>query len=76
MQEEAIEWVGEAAESDISSGGGGTRPGSPPAVPAAAPPPGPDPAAAVNFSNQQGGINPFLTLPDPVRPHNNIIILE
>jgi len=69
IKTEPIEWVqDESAESEIGSGGGGNgvggssgRSASPPTVGS-----GQDnPAGAVSFTNQVGGINPFLSMPDP-----------
>jgi PH/SEC7 domain-containing protein len=63
IKTEPIEWVqdSDGGESDLGSGGGQGRQESPP--PGGA---GQDnPASGVNFSNQVGGINPFLSLPDP-----------
>eukprot|EP00092_Neocalanus_flemingeri_P015600 GFUD01016888.1.p1 GENE.GFUD01016888.1~~GFUD01016888.1.p1 ORF type:complete len:1159 (+),score=309.13 GFUD01016888.1:124-3600(+) len=62
IKTDPIEWVqDDSAESDIGSGGA-ARPVSPPVQAGA----GQDnPAGAVSFSNQIGGINPFLSMPDP-----------
>jgi len=63
IKTEPIEWVqdSDGGESDIGSGGGQVRQESPP--PGGA---GQDnPASGVSFSNQVGGINPFLSMPDP-----------
>lgn len=68
IKTDPIEWVqDESAESEIGSGGGGGgggssgRSASPPTVGG-----GQDnPAGAVSFTNQVGGINPFLSMPDP-----------
>ena len=58
---EPIEWVeDDGADSDIGSGGG---------VGEESPSPGggdqDNPASGVSFTNQVGGINPFLAMPDP-----------
>jgi len=63
IKTDPIEWVqDEAADSEIGSSGGTARPASPPAQASS----GQDnPAGGVSFTNQVGGINPFLSMPDP-----------
>jgi len=60
IKTEPIEWVqDELVESDLGSSGGTARPASPPTQ-------GQDnPTGGVSFTNQVGGINPFLNMPDP-----------
>jgi len=64
IKTEPIEWVqDESAESEIGSGGVGGQGQS------ESPPPGgagqDNPTGGVSFTNQVGGINPFLSMPDP-----------
>jgi len=65
IKTEPIEWVqDDSADSDIGSGGGVGGQGR-----EESPPPGgggqDNPASGVSFTNQVGGINPFLAMPDP-----------
>jgi len=64
IKTDPIEWVqDESAESEIGSGGVGGQGQS------ESPPPGgagqDNPTGGVSFTNQVGGINPFLSMPDP-----------
>merc|ERR1712025_1449625 len=67
IKTEPIEWVqDDSNDSDIGSGGGVGVGGQ---SREESPPPGggghDNPASGVSFTNQVGGINPFLTMPDP-----------
>ena len=61
IKAEPIEWVQDdsGAESELSSNISGGRPGSPPQLQQS------DLASKLSFNNQEGGVNPFLSLPDP-----------
>ena len=61
IKAEPIEWIQDdsGAESELSSSISAGRPGSPPQLQQS------DLASKLSFNNQEGGVNPFLSLPDP-----------
>ena len=61
IKAEPIEWVQDdsGAESELSSNLSSGRPVSPTQTQS------PDLASKLSFNNQEGGVNPFLSLPDP-----------
>ena len=61
IKAEPIEWVQDdsGAESELSSNISAGRPGSPPQLQQS------ELASKLSFNNQEGGVNPFLSLPDP-----------
>ena len=64
IKAEPIEWVQDSdsgAESELSSAGPGPGPGRPPSPPQSQSSLG----SEVSFGQQSGGINPFLSMPDP-----------
>ena len=64
IKAEPIEWVQDldsGAESELSSAG----PGSGPGRPLSPPQPQSSLGSEVSFGQQSGGINPFLSMPDP-----------
>ena len=63
IKAEPIEWVQDSdsgAESELSSAGPGSGPGRP-----LSPQSQPSLGSEVSFGQQSGGINPFLSMPDP-----------